>query len=230
MNHCYLCGYYTHDEPNYVRCPNCGLVKSIHPTDYDLNKYTDKYRGLFGTDMEVRININRVAEVMRWLPTNSMVLDYGCSCGNFLSRLEQFGYICAGYEPCEGSIKRKTCEADIISDTKYISGKFDMVTMFDVFEHFETPRKTFALIDSHIRDGGYVLISTPNPKYVANPATWYHFWPGEHIYFWTPVALTMFMKEFGYLPVEENYREGILRKNDVTRDVLLTMVFKKTCK
>ena len=224
---CLVCQQPLIEAAGYSRCSHCGLVASAYPANYDLNRYTDKYVKLFGTDMELRINANRVANIMRWLPIGSSVLDYGCSCGNFLARLEAHGYRAFGYEPCKSSAENKTCESRIVTEVENIKGKFDMVTMFDVFEHFEKPRNVFTAIDSFVGDGGYVLINTPNPQNVADPASWYHFWPGEHIYFWTPTALTLFMKEFGYGAVEEHYQESILRKNDPTPEALVTMVFKK---
>ena len=224
---CLVCNITMADGAYYSRCPDCGLVKSHHPANYDLNEYTDKYHKLFGTDMEIRIDVNRVATVMRHLPLNSTVLDYGCSCGNFIARLEKYGYRCLGYEPCEGSARAKTCYSCIASKVEDIDGRFDAITMFDVFEHFEDPGETFGAIDQHVKQGGVVIINTPSPKNVKDPSTWYHFWPGQHIYFWTPEALGAFMGNLGYALIEENYLESTLRKNDPTPEVLLTMVFRK---
>ena len=219
----------------YARCDNCGLIKGLTPPTYDLNKYADFYGHLFGTDLERRINFNRLATVMRHLPLGSRILDYGCSCGNFLARAEDY-YECMGYEPATVSIERKTCRCPISSDRKFAElgigepeAPFDMITMFDVFEHFKNPQETLGLvIDPMIKPGGYVLIGTPNPEYVSDPERWYHFKPGEHLYFWTPQALLSFMNRCGYSVVEHGYSECLLRKNDTTIKSLLTMVFKKT--
>ena len=220
-------------SPLYARCDNCGLIKALTPPTYDLNKYAEFYGNLFDTDLEKRINFNRLATVMRHLPLGSRILDYGCACGNFLARAEDY-YECMGYEPSTTSAARKTCRCPVSSDGRFAflgcgdPETFDMVTMFDVFEHFRNPQETFGIvIDRMIKPGGHVLINTPNPEYVSDPERWYHFKPGEHTYFWTPQALLYFMNRCGYSVVEHGYSECLLRKNDTTIKSLLTMVFKK---
>jgi len=114
-----------------------------------------------------------------------------------------------------------------VHDPSHLDGEFDVVTMFDVIEHFENPRQDFASIDNLIRPRGHLIITTPNPTHVQDIHSWYHLWPGQHMYLWTPPSLKTFMGDFGYRCVEEHYAEGLLRTNDPTPDSILYIAFKK---
>jgi SAM-dependent methyltransferase len=213
---------------NISRCNRCGLVHNPIPPDYDLNQYNDKYVKLFGTDREHRINMGRVGAVMRHLPLQSRILDYGCSCGNFIARAEDF-YECVGFEPCAQSIRDRRCRSHIVDNMDNIVGQqFDMVTLFDVIEHFPDPKTTMeTVIHPMVKDRGYILLTTPNPTHVVDIHQWYHLWPGQHMYLWTPTALNLFMAQLGYRDLHCDFAECFLRNNDPTPNSILTMVFQR---
>jgi len=55
-------------------------------------------------------------------------------------------------------------ERGSLSDTKwpFEEHSFDVITCFDVLEHLERPDEFFAHARRYLRDGGIVIISTPN--------------------------------------------------------------------
>ena len=210
-------------------CPQCGLVKVSAPLDYDLNRYVRIYRGVFDTDLETRINVGRVARVMKFVPLKSRVLDWGCSCGNFLARAEQY-YACVGYEPATTAPSMRVCRAPIYTDPKDIEGTFGAVTMFDVVEHMPYPIEGIRSILPFVQqEGGVIIVSTPSPhNYRGTLNTYYHLWPGQHMYLWTLEALSRMMSGLGMECIYSGNDEGALRTHSQYKDDLLTAVFRRT--
>lgn len=55
----------------------------------------------------------------------------------------------------------------------YLDGRFDAIVAGEVIEHMHSPGRFFARAEEHLRDGGCVVVSTPNPTalpYVARHA------------------------------------------------------------
>ena len=213
------------EKTGYSRCLDCGLVRIHASTTHDLDDYTRQYRSLFGSDLEVRINVNRVATVMKFVETGKRVLDFGCSCGSFLARLEQYGYKCEGYEPSKIAPDNKTCVAPIHTNTEDIEGKFDCITLFDVFEHLENPVEATHLLRSLLAPGGHLIIITPNPECREDLENFYHLKPSEHAYLWSLGSLTKFMRGYELMYEYDDFSEGQIRRNAGSSDTLLAVVF-----
>lgn len=227
---CLVCNQLMDEETGYSRCSTCGLVKILSPLRYNLDDYTQTYKSWFGSELEIRINLNRVATLMRFVPFHKRVLDFGCSCGNFLARLEQYPYTCQGYEASRTAPANKTCVAPIHTDIEQIEGKFDCITLFDVFEHFDNPVRITTYLASLLKPGGHLILMTPNPEFQTDLENFYHLKPGEHAYLWSESALTRFMKEYGLYLCHSEFSEGWIRQNANTNEdrrtnALLTTIF-----
>ncbi len=79
-------------------------------------------------------------------------------------------------------------------------GRFDVVTMFDVFEHLPHPRAALADVMAYLKPGGHLLLSTGNCRHW----TWNYLggdhWycePLQHIRFANPGYFTLFAGEGG---------------------------------
>jgi SAM-dependent methyltransferase len=100
------------------------------------------------------------------------LLDVGVGYGVFLHILEhEHGLVdLYGMDPFPASIEiaRRYTGAEIrkgsITDVAYPfdDGSFDAVTCFDVLEHLEEPGAFFSRIKRYLRDGGIVIVTTPN--------------------------------------------------------------------
>lgn len=104
---------------------------------------------------------------------DSKVLDIGCSAGylgEYLARSK--GCEMWGVEPDKNSyvealnkgyttIVNKNVE-DGLSDLLIENQKFDYIILADVLEHLVSPESVLVLIRTYLREGGKVLISTPN--------------------------------------------------------------------
>ena len=224
---CLVCQTPTQSKGGHQWCPQCGLIKLNAPLNHDLNDYVKGYRALFDTDLEIRINMGRLATIMKFVPLHKRIMDWGCSCGNFIARAEKY-YECVGYEPATLASAYRTCTSNIVGDVDRISGKFDVITMFDVIEHFDNPRPALTYIVSLLNVGSKLVIMTPDPHhFIDNLAGFYHLKPGEHAYMWSLDSLTRIMKEMGMDRIYYNYDEGIMRKNSGGTGDLLASVFEK---
>lgn len=248
---CLVCNVPTVNPVGHPICPSCGLVKVNAPVSYDFDNYTRTYQSLLDTDLERRINVGRVGMLMRHVKTGSRVLDFGCSCGNFLKRLEEYGYLCFGYEPSQLSGTVKTCKAPIFNNLNEIRAtsewdKFDLITLFDVIEHFPDPYQGTALLCDMIRPGGHLYVTTPDPsglnevRLAINPLcslpldhsdrpllSFYHLKPGEHTHLWTPSSLNGMMNSFGMSPIYSGHEEGTLRQKSGYDKDIVTVIYKK---
>lgn len=96
------------------------------------------------------------------------VLDVGASAGIFLNLLKQRGLEVSGVELSRHSTKRAHEEFGLdlfngsLADAHYPDNHFDLVTMFEVIEHFSNPFRELKEIKRVLRKNGLLLIATPN--------------------------------------------------------------------
>ncbi len=103
--------------------------------------------------------------------TEIRLLDVGIGYGMFLKALEELGVRdLHGMDPFVKSIEissRNTSatlvEGDITDeDWPVEKGSFDAVTCLDVVEHLERPAVFFEKVKEYVREGGIVIVTTPN--------------------------------------------------------------------
>lgn len=119
---------------------------------------------------------------MQTLPPGR-ILDIGSFDGRFLSQApDSWGK--AAIEPNPAAVARlRALGIDAIQGTltadvcRALQGRFDVVTMFDVFEHLHDPQAGLALAASCVRPGGMLYVSTGN----ADHWTW-RLLEGRHPY------------------------------------------------
>ena len=83
------------------------------------------------------------------MPRPKTILDIGCGKGDGLLTMAGLfqGSNITGYEPT--------------TDDKRPTGKFDLITLFHVFEHVEDLHEMLAYIKSSLTENGHVLIQVP---------------------------------------------------------------------
>lgn len=101
---------------------------------------------------------------------HSRVLDIGCATGCFASALAKKKCEVWGIDKNSQSLKKagkhclKTFVIDVDDSSKLPVPKkyFDCVIILDVIEHLTHPENILSLIKPHLKDGGKVILSTPN--------------------------------------------------------------------
>lgn len=123
------------------------------------------------------------------------LLDYGCASGAF-HKSSRNGFSTYGFDvnPYSGF-------------TKMPDAKVDILTMWDVIEHLHEPERVIRQVNPE-----YLFLSTPNVDDVKGPLeNWRHYRPGEHLHYFSPKSIEIFLGECGYDVIDSNYDEGAIR-------------------
>ena len=191
------------------RCSGCGLVRlnprlredqltafyeeeyfsGAHDTGYD--SY-EKDQLLYEKTFARRLKLIR-----RFKPTGKL-LDVGCGFGYFLNvaqreRFDVFGLDCSMYavERCQQRFPGKVKDG-FLSPGVFPDKSFDVVSMFDLFEHVYHPREFLETLHQITKDDGIVVITTPNHRSLLSRVSgrnWVSYKIPEHVYYYSPETL-----------------------------------------
>ena len=93
----------------------------------------------------------------------------------------------------------------MLASTGFAARSFDVVTLYDVIEHAADPMALLAEVRHLLAPGGLVHLVTPN---VAGKLAsllgrrWYHYKPGEHLYYFAPRTIKRAMECAGLQAVD----------------------------
>lgn len=155
---------------------------------------------------------------IRELRAPGRLLDLGCSYGAFMVLAESTGWNTSGVELSESTAKfaREERHLDVFTGTveqaAYPDGHFDVITLWDVIEHFDDPAATLAEINRIIAPGGILFVFTINQEslltavghllYQLSLKRWKHlmalFYDIHHNFFFSPRTITRFLKKSGF--------------------------------
>jgi 2-polyprenyl-6-hydroxyphenyl methylase/3-demethylubiquinone-9 3-methyltransferase len=141
--------------------------------DIDASRLTVQESGYIETQLQANFNKfkNQVETLTKYvLPQGAKVLDIGCGGGLFLSLLKQRGAQVTGIELSDSrahyaktkyglAILKHPIESDFWQSG--YAQRFDAVTLWDVIEHVNYPRRTLQCATNVLKPGGLLLIDTP---------------------------------------------------------------------
>lgn len=103
--------------------------------------------------------------LLKKLPENATVLDYGCGAGEFLKFIEK-DFTTLGLEPNEtarNSASRKLTKTKLITSLEIIEEKsLDAITLWHVFEHIENQEDILKIFHNKLKINGILIIAVPN--------------------------------------------------------------------
>ena len=179
---------FTHGSYFVRRCLDCGLLfRDPTLSQADLDRYYAKidFRGwerdgYFPTE-------RRVLELLRRLPRNSRILDFGCSSGRLLAGL-------CGQHQCYGievnvaaaaeAAKKGLTMLSFQDAISMLDRKFDAIVMVDVFEHLAHPLDLLQQLVTLLAEGGVLILVTGNgeaPACRRDPGQFWYFRNVEHL-------------------------------------------------
>lgn len=187
-----------------VRCNQCGHgYSSPLPADIYAN-YVDVEDSEYMRNREQRLmTAEKVLSVIRRVKPSGKLLDVGCATGDFLDAARK-NYDAQGLELSTWAANvAATTGVQIhrqrLSDMQE-DGQYDIVTLWGVIEHFETPRKEIAEINRVLKTGGLLCLWTGDlDSWIARllGKRWWYV-QGQHIQMFTMNSLERLMRENGF--------------------------------
>lgn len=109
------------------------------------------------------------------------MLDFGAGAGVFV---DVVGKNCYGVDI--NNINHPRIKENL-EDVTERHDKFDFITLWGVLEHLPDPKHILKKLTTHLRDGGFVVMTTVNAEGVIP----YYYKPPEHLSYWTERAFLL---------------------------------------
>jgi len=158
-----------------LRCLKCSLLfeKNI-PSPEELRSHYALYPYAFLRETPQSV-LDSYRQVLKFLVSgleSPKLLDYGCGQGSFLAECRRQGIDAVGLEYSPSA--RSLCEQQdlkVVSDVEgclelYPEG-FDIITSFEVVEHFSQPKSMLDECHGCLKPGGLLYITTPNSSSIS---------------------------------------------------------------
>lgn len=180
----------------YFQCPNCGLIYTEEPywiqEAYD-DSITIYDTGIMQRNVSFSILVTSIIKSIYGLKQIS-ALDWGGGYGIFTRLMRDTGYDFRWqdkYSPC---LVAKGFESNVEQKDKY-----DMITAFELFEHFQNPMLE---IDDMFKKSDIILFSTliySQDMSYPELNDWWYYIPeeGQHILFYSKITLEKLAKAKG---------------------------------
>lgn len=221
---------YRLDRFKVMGCRNCGLVSldQMLEEKYDESYYSERKEYFFENIIadpkngKMNQNINDFSEglqlVRKLSPEGKRLLDVGCGVGIFLNMARKENWEVTGVDVSSFATQyaREHFGLDArqgrLADLNLPSESFDVVTMWDTFEHVADPAVELTEIRRILKKGGILLLDTPNEESLLRVLAQalykvsfggfsypvkklYHMY---HLYYFTPSTLTKMVERTGF--------------------------------
>jgi len=203
---------------NVVKCSNCGLVYlNPQPTPEELKRYYPENYGPYQANSETfkfsplsiflkgmrRLIKNKIKKPRIIDRSVKNYLDFGCGGGSHLERIKILhpNWNLYGLDNNEVACKEtqekgfKVFCGDVL-EMDLPESFFDIVNMKHVIEHLNDPKGTLEKINKTMKNGGEIIISTPNfNSWTAKlfRSHWYALDTPRHLFLFTIKTLTMLL-------------------------------------
>lgn len=170
------------------------------------------------------------------------ILEIGPGKGWFLEQANKLGWETWAVEVNAKALARLKAIGihRIINDEKSLNRileeSFDVVRIWDVLEHLESPKKTLAMSFKALRKAGIIRISTTNfasLSRIVNGPNWVYLNGADHIVLFEPKTIDRMFREVGFSRIRVRTRSFNLRKKlyhppkDLTKIPILIKPFRK---
>lgn len=202
-----------------VACPKCSWMRQnprptgdsmayYYPEDYENYIRSIEEEPSLLRRWDRRYGILKRRWAVERLQARGRLLDVGCATGNFLHEMQSAGWEVKGVEPSAQAATYAqerhglSVQVGTLRQAGLPSSSFDVLTMWDVFEHLHTPWAD--VIEAHrlLADGGLLVIRIPNME-SPERRLFGPFWLGwdlpRHLYFVPRDALEAALAELGFV-------------------------------
>ncbi|PHS02504.1 MAG: hypothetical protein COA78_20855 [Blastopirellula sp.] len=144
---------------------------------------------------------NRLEVLNQFGKPGMRLLDIGAGGGEFVYLAKQQGFDASGIEPNRGYAEyaRNQYQIDIqvgsLQDIQLEPESYDLITMFHVLEHLDSPVTVLQDLVAALKFGGQLLIEVPNVE-CCKSSPWYK-WHVGHLYHYNVPTLEMLGRSLG---------------------------------
>ena len=199
----------------FVTCRDCGVISVADPlpesVNYDAGYFsaasTNGYASYVADRAIVEANFATRLDWLKSYAPKGRLLDIGAAYGFFVHLASMDGFEAQGLEPASACAEFARRELGVELQTGRLesvdlpSESFDVITMFDVFEHFDRPRLALQQAFRLLRPGGVLVVETGDPEALlarVAGSRWYFFDPPQHLVFFSQENLARLALEVGF--------------------------------
>lgn len=187
-------------------CPDCGCIMAnvdFYQDQYETDAYyTMHQKTVQSIEYEWGFRWRYILKKIVGVDGGPLLLDVGAGNGYFVAlAAKEFSLDANGLEISKEEIKfaRNVLNIQLIEeDVSQHRLLYDVVTCFNVLEHVADPQSFFSALVKHVKPGGHLIITTPNPscihRRVKGLKNWNMVAPPHHINLFTKKALNTFVK------------------------------------
>lgn len=222
---------YLHKNGFWIyRCPNCHLCETDLKRDYSVFVKEFYSKGYYEGDPTrsayadyeldkplITRNMHKFLSFISGKKSSGKLLDVGCAFGYFVELASKRGFDAYGFDASAfAAQKARTLvghdriQEGTIQDVKYAKASFDVIAMFDVFEHLQNPLEDMKKLNTLLKPDGVIIIATGDTQSVAArimKRRWTFFIPPQHIFFFHRKNVTKLLRLARFKPTAW-YRVG----------------------
>lgn len=196
-----------------------GVIRQLRrePFTYD-TAYVDARYNTYG-DLNAWMSHLRLGYIVGALGrVPDSIVDVGYGNGAFLETCSKLIPNCYGYD-----VSGYPLPAGVTFLENWLTTPVDVVTFFDVLEHFDDP---YVLRECK---ANYVVISLPWCHYTSDDwfANWKHRRPNEHLWHFKPESMMRFAESVGYELVHFHNVEDVIRRPTDGLQNILSVTLKR---
>ena len=185
-------------------CIHCSLLyKTAVPNRMDLAKImsdaaTDVWRPKSG----IHPALSWILPYLNGQPRS--VLDIGASNGDLLAQLKPYASCVAAldvveYPQCQLVVDNKYIIGEIEGDSIWSGETYEIVTAFDIFEHFLDTHAALSNVSALVSKGGKLIVETGDwNSYKGELDDWYYANLFEHQIFWNRQSFDFLCSKYGF--------------------------------
>lgn len=197
---------------NIVECQNCGLVY-MNPrfSPLEIEAFYDEDYFVFEDIQQMRQIVyakEAIKDIIKFKQKGEL-LDVGSAKGLFLLIARKHGFAVHGLEISKYAADFTQEAFDIQTsigtlENVDLKGKqYDVITMFDVIEHFQNPMRSMLKIRKALKDNGILIVDTPNIEsmYSKLKSTNWQGYGRFHLYYFSHDTLIRLLRKAGFEPL-----------------------------
>jgi SAM-dependent methyltransferase len=162
------------------------VLKVSQPLDY-LSREEDMYYGVAKT---IRASV----------PKHGRILDVGCGLGYLTYALNRAGFHTTGLDISQEAVanaKKAYGDFFVCQDFFELEGEYDAICMLELIEHVEEPKAFIAKARTLLKEGGKLIVTTPNRSWFPEGDLWSTDLPPVHITWFTEKGIkSLFSSHF----------------------------------